>query len=104
VTWFTFLPSFVFILAGAPFIETTHKNLNFTAPLNAITAAVVGVIFNLALFFAYHVIWPNGWQGQFDYVALILMLCASVALFKFKIKVMHVIAASALLGLFIKMV
>lgn len=104
VTWFTFLPSFVFILAGAPFIESTHKNLNFTAPLNAITAAVVGVIFNLALFFAYHVIWPNGWQAQFDYVALILTLCASVALFKFKIKVMHVIAASALLGLFIKMI
>ena len=50
-TWFTFLPSFLFILAGGPFIETTHNNINFTAPLTAITAAVVGVILNLALFF-----------------------------------------------------
>jgi chromate transporter len=52
VTFFTFLPSFVFILLGAPFIETTHGNLKLTAPLTAITAAVVGVIFNLAMFFA----------------------------------------------------
>ena len=51
-TWFTFLPSFLFILAGGPFIETTHNNINFTAPLTAITAAVVGVILNLALFLA----------------------------------------------------
>lgn len=50
VTWFTFLPSFIFILAGGPFIETTHNKVGFTAPLTAITAAVVGVILNLALF------------------------------------------------------
>jgi chromate transporter len=55
VTWFTFLFSFVFILAGAPIIESTHNELKFTAPLTAITAAVVGVILNLALFFSYHV-------------------------------------------------
>lgn len=69
VTWFTFLPSFIFILAGGPFIETTHNDIKFTAPLTAITAAVVGVILNLALFFGYHVLWPEdfpvtltGWQ------------------------------------------
>ena len=60
VTFFTFLPSFFFILLGAPFIESTHGNLKFTAPLTAITAAVVGVIVNLAVFFAYHVLWPQG--------------------------------------------
>ena len=59
-TFFTFLPSFIFILLGGPFIETTHGNLKLTAPLTAITAAVVGVIVNLALFFAYHVFWPSG--------------------------------------------
>ncbi len=52
VTFFTFLPSFVFILAGGPLVEATHGKLGFTAPLSAITAAVVGVILNLALFFA----------------------------------------------------
>jgi chromate transporter len=52
VSFFTFLPSFVFILAGGPFVESTHGQLRFTAPLTAITAAVVGVILNLALFFA----------------------------------------------------
>jgi len=51
VTWFTFLPSFIFILAGGPFVESTHNNLKFTAPLTAITAAVVGGMVNLALFF-----------------------------------------------------
>ena len=60
VTFFTFLPSFVFILLGGPLVETTHGELRFTAPLTAITAAVVGVILNLAVFFAYHVLWPQG--------------------------------------------
>jgi chromate transporter len=55
VTYFTFLPSFVFILAGDPLVESTHSNLKFTAPLSAITAAVLGVILNLAVFFAWHV-------------------------------------------------
>ena len=58
VTFFTFLPSFIFIFVGAPFIESTQNNLKFTAPLTAITAAVVGVIVSLALFFAQHVLWP----------------------------------------------
>jgi chromate transporter len=64
VTFFTFLPSFFFILLGGPFIESTHGNLRFTAPLAGITAAVVGVIVNLALFFAWHVLWPAGWHGR----------------------------------------
>ncbi|HEX2544186.1 MAG TPA: chromate efflux transporter, partial [Ramlibacter sp.] len=55
VTWFTFLPSFLFILAGGPLVESTHGKLGFTAPLTAITAAVVGVIASLALFFLAHI-------------------------------------------------
>jgi chromate transporter len=99
VTYFTFLPSFVFILLGAPFVESTHRNLKFTAPLTAITAAVVGVIVNLALFFAYHVLWPQGFGGRFDAVSAVLAIAAMVALFRFKRGVMEVIAASALIGL-----
>ena len=103
VTWFTFLPSFVFILLGGPLVETTHGNLNFTAPLTAITAAVVGVILNLALFFAYHVLWPQGFAGVFDGVSALIALLAALALFCFQQSVMRVIAASALLGLLLKL-
>jgi chromate transporter len=99
VTWFTFLPSFVFILLGGPLVESTHQNLRFTAPLTAITAAVVGVILNLALFFAAHVWWPQGLAGPFDIASALLTLAAMAALFRFKRGVMEVIGASALLGL-----
>ena len=104
VTWFTFLPSFLFIFAGGPFIETTHGNLKFTAPLTAITAAVVGVIINLALFFGYHVLWPAGFAGQFDWISAIITVAATSALFYWKINLMTVIAACGLAGLIIKTV
>jgi chromate transporter len=103
VTWFTFLPSFLFILAGGPLIESTHGEIKFTAPLTAITAAVVGVILNLALFFAYHVLWPLGFAGRFDWASALIALAAAVALFRYKRNVIHVIAASALIGLVLKM-
>ena len=99
VTWFTFLPSFLFILAGGPLVESTHNELKFTAPLTAITAAVVGVILNLALFFGYHVLWPQGFAGRFDAVSALIALGAAVALFRFKRNVIHVIGACALAGL-----
>ncbi len=99
VTFFTFLPSFVFIFAGAPLIEATHGDLRFTAPLTAITAAVVGVIVNLALFFAGHVLWPEGWKGEFEWPAAVIALGALLALFRFKINVIAVIAGAALAGL-----
>jgi chromate transporter len=99
VTWFTFLPSFIFILAGGPLVESTHDDLNFTGPLTAITAAVVGVVLNLALFFLYHVLWPTGFAGRFEWPAAVLALLAAVALFKFKRGVIEVITASAVLGL-----
>ena len=101
VTWFTFLPSFLFILAGGPLVETTHNDLKFTAPLTAITAAVVGVILNLAIFFGYHVLWPQGLHGHFDVISAVIAILAGIALFRFKRNVIHVIAASALLGLLV---
>jgi chromate transporter len=101
VTWFTFLPSFIFILTGGPLVETTHNDLKFTAPLTAITAAVVGVILNLALFFGYHVLWPQGLLGRFDFISALIAILAGIALFRFKGNVIHVIGACALLGLLV---
>ncbi|MDQ3186178.1 MAG: chromate efflux transporter [Pseudomonadota bacterium] len=98
-TFFTFLPSFVFILMGGPFIETTHDNLKLTAPLTAITAAVVGVIVNLALFFAYHVFWPSGLSMPLDWLSVLLTAVALVALFRFKVGVIPVILCCGLLGM-----
>jgi chromate transporter len=97
-TWFTFLPSFLFILAGGPLVESTHGQLKFTAPLTGITAAVVGVIANLAVFFAYHVLWPAGVTGPFDFVSALLGLAAGVALFRYKVGVIPVILACATAG------
>ncbi|WP_059415656.1 chromate efflux transporter [Cupriavidus basilensis] len=99
VTFFTFLPSFLFILLGGPFVESTHGNLKFTAPLTAITAAVVGVIVNLAVFFAYHVLWPAGLQGRFDWSSALIGLAAAVALFRFKAGVIPVILGCGLAGM-----
>jgi len=104
VTWFTFLPSFMFIFAGGPLVESTHGDLKFTAPLTAITAAVVGVILNLGLFFGYHVLWPQGFAGAFDWLSALLALAATVALFRFKRGVIEVIAACAVVGLVLKTV
>ena len=102
VTWFTFLPSFIFIFAGGPLVESTHGKLHFTAPLTAITAAVVGVIASLGLFFLMHVAYPAGlaasvWQRP-DWAALVLLVLAAVALIGFKQGVVRVIVACALAG------
>jgi len=98
-TWFTFLPSFIFIFAGGPLIESTHGQLRFSAPLTAVTAAVVGVIVNLAVFFAVHVFWPRGFSGPFEWPSMVICTLAAAALFRFKVGVIPVIAASAVLGL-----
>ncbi|POA35584.1 MULTISPECIES: chromate efflux transporter [unclassified Pseudomonas] len=99
VTWFTFLPSFLFILAGGPLVETTHNELKFTAPLTGITAAVVGVILNLAVFFGYHVLWPKGFGGTLDWPSALIAIAAAIALFRFKRGVIQVLMACALIGL-----
>ena len=99
VTFFTFLPSFMFIFLGGPFIESTHGNLKFTAPLTAITAAVVGVIVNLGVFFAFHVLWPEGGGGRFEWPAAVVGAAAALALFRFKVGVIPVVLVSGLVGL-----
>jgi chromate transporter len=101
VTWFTFLPSFLFILAGGPLVETTHGNLKFTAPLTAITAAVVGVIGSLGLFFVLHIAQRRG--GGLDLVALLLAAAAAFALFRFKLGVIPVIAGCAVAGMLLRL-
>jgi chromate transporter len=101
-TYFTFLPSFLFIFAGAPLVETTRGNLQFTAPLTAITAAVVGVIANLALFFAYHVFWPRGFEAAFDWTSLAIAIAAFIALVPFKAGTISVMAVGALAGIVVQ--
>ena len=96
-TWFTFLPSFVFILAGGPLVESTRGRLGFTAPLAAITCAVVGVIASLGLFFVAQV--ARDASGRIDGPALALMLAAAFALLRLRWGVMTVIAACGALGL-----
>jgi chromate transporter len=98
-TLFTFLPSFLFILLGGPFVEATRHDMKFTAPLTGITAAVVGVVINLAVFFAYHVLWPEGFAARFEWFSAVLGLAAFVALFRFKLGIVTVIGAGAALGL-----
>ena len=103
-TFFTFLPSFWFIIAGGPLIESTRGEITFTAPLTAISAAVVGVILNLAVFFAWHTFWPQAskaapFGGPFDGLPVIIALVAFIALWKYKVDIMKVIGACALLGL-----
>ena len=99
VTFFTFLPSFFFIFVGGPFIESTHGKLRFTAPLTAISAAVVGVIVNLAVFFAFHVLWPKGFSGPFEWASAAIGLGAAVALLRYKVGVIPLVFVSGLAGL-----
>jgi chromate transporter len=99
VTWFTFLPSFLFIVAGGPLVESSRGDLKIAAPLTAITAAVVGVILNLALFFGYHVLWPRGFAGRFDWLSALIAVAAALALIRFKRGVIQVIVACAMVGL-----
>jgi chromate transporter len=98
-TYFTFLPSFVFILLGGPLIETTHGQLRFTSPLTGITAAVVGVVLNLAVFFAYHVLWPHGFGAAFEWPLALIGVGAFIALWRFKIGIIPVIVACGVAGL-----
>ncbi len=103
-TWFTFLPSFVFILAGGPLIETTHGKPGFTAPLKAITAAVVGVIAALAVFFIANIAivkTASGWWSQIDWIAVAIIAAAALALFRYQASVIRVIAACAFAGLLV---
>ncbi len=96
VVWFTFLPSFGFILVGGPLVEATRDNLRLGAPLRAITAAVVGVIGSLVVFFAGPVLWP---AGPFDWAPAGLVLLALVLLLRWRWSVLQLIGGAALVGL-----
>jgi len=96
-TWFTFLPSFVFILLGAPLIEGMRGELRLTALLSGITAAVVGAILHLAVFFGRRVFLPD--DGQPDVVSIAVAAAAFVALWRFKADVVLVVLGCGVLGL-----
>ena len=98
-TFFTFLPSFVFILAGGPLVESTRDNVRMTAPLTAISAAVVGVITSLAAFFGWHVFHLDKPVAQWDFVAMAITLAACIALFRFKAGTIKLILTCAAAGL-----
>lgn len=98
-SWFTFLPSFIFILAGAPLVEASRGNLRLGAPLTAISAAVVGVIASLALFFGRHVFWPDSAQPHGDWLAVAIALAAGVALIRYQTGTIKLLLACAIFGL-----
>lgn len=110
--WVTFAPSFLWIFAGAPYAERVRENTRISAALAAITAAVVGVILNLCLWFALHVLFGQVTLQQFgplqlhipdvatlDPVALAMTIAASIALLRFKMPVIALLALCAALGL-----
>ena len=103
-TFFTLLPSFFFILAGGPLVEASRDELRFTAPLTAIGAAVVGVIVHLGVFFAWHAFWPGAsnaipFAGPPDLAAMAMAVAAGIALWRYRLDIITVIAAGAVLGL-----
>ena len=103
VTWYTFLPSFLFILAGGPLVEATKHDFTLSAALTAITAAVVGVIVNLAVFFGYHALWPEGWEGGPDLAAAAIAVAAFVALVWARRGVIEVIAVCGAVGVALRL-
>jgi chromate transporter len=100
-TWTTFLPCFLWTFLGAPYIEQVRGNLRMTTALSAVTAAVVGVVLNLAVWFAGSILWPAA--GSFDWFALAIASVAFVGLLKWKWNVIPVVLGAAVAGLLFKM-
>jgi chromate transporter len=97
-TVFTFLPSFVFVLAGGPLVEATRDEVRFTAPLTAISAAVVGVIASLALFFARQVFRLDAGLPHWDYGAALICTAASFAMLRFRLGAIQTLFGCAIAG------
>lgn len=95
-TWVTFLPCFLFVFLGAPHVEGLRTRPGLSSALTAITAAVVGVILNLAIWFAWHALLPQ--RGQVDYFVAVISIAAWVAMELFKIGVIQTLGTCALLG------
>ncbi len=98
-TYTTFLPCFILIFLGAPYLEVLRGNRILTAALTGITAAVVGVVLNLALVFGFAVLWPQGLTGGADRFAVVVGVAAFIALYRFKVEVLWVVIAGGMLGL-----
>ena len=98
-TWVTFVPCFLWIFLGAPHIEQLRGQKLLTAALTAVTASVVGVILNLAVWFGWHVTFPGGTWASVDWFAVVVGAVAFVALHRYKVNLITVIAASGLTGL-----
>ncbi|HUR58663.1 MAG TPA: chromate efflux transporter [Opitutaceae bacterium] len=100
-TWTTFVPCFLWIFLGAPHIERLRGNVKLSGALSAVTAAVVGVVLNLAVWFGLQVFFPRGTQeiAGIDWFAVVVCVAAFVALQRFKIGVIAIVAASGALGL-----
>lgn len=93
--------NYTMVLPGpeAQQLATWRHDIKFTAPLTGITAAVVGVVLNLAVFFAYHVLWPDGFGETFEWFSALIGATAFVALFRYKAGIVPVIVACAMVGL-----
>jgi chromate transporter len=98
-TYVTFLPCFMFIFLGAPYIEKLRGNKNLTGALTGVTAAVVGVVLNLALVFGAAVVFPSGVGAGPDWFALALTAAAFAALYRYKLDVLWVVLAGGAVGL-----
>jgi chromate transporter len=95
-TYFTFLPCFLFIFLGGPYIEKFRENAKLSAALSSITAAVVGVVLNLAVWFGLQVLIPG--DGSFNWFAAVIGLAVFVSIQWFKAGMIPVIAASGVIG------
>jgi chromate transporter len=106
-TWVTFTPCFLWIFLGAPFIERLRGNVILTSALSAMTAAVVGVVLNLAVFFGLHVLFPPDGKialAQLDGVALTVALVAFIGMLRWKWNIIVVVLGGAIFGLVYKLV
>jgi chromate transporter len=101
-TWTTFVPCFLWIFLGAPHIENMRGNLKLTAALSAVTAAVVGVILNLAVVFGEHVLFPK--MQQIDWFACVVALITFIGLWRWKWNVVPVVLGAGVAGLIFKLV
>jgi chromate transporter len=98
-TYATFLPCFLFIFLGAPYVEVIRGNPHLTSALSGVTAAVVGVVLNLALVFGAAVIWPHGIAGGTRWLAVLLGAAAFALLYGYKVDVLWVVLGGGALGL-----
>jgi chromate transporter len=97
-TWVTFVPTYLFVLLGAPYVERLRGIGRLNSALGAVTAAVVGVILNLAVWFALQTAFPRG--GRPDWFIVATAVAAFIALQRFKLEIVPVLLASGALGLF----